>query len=86
MIWNPWKALRAAEQEIARLREIVASDDARLDKILNERDEVRSAEREVRLRATLAETRIKQLEAELAKGHFRNPKTGRLGRKGERFK
>lgn len=85
MIWNPWKALRAAEQEILRLKNLLALDNDRIDGLQRERDEVRTAERECRLRATLAETRIKQLEAELAKGHFRNPKTGRLGRKGERF-
>ena len=79
MIWNPWKALDAAEQETLRLRSLIA-----------ERDEVemnlRQELAEVRLRAKLAEAHIAKLNKELATGHFRNPKTGRLGRKGERFK
>ena len=41
---------------------------------------------EVRLRAKLAEAHVAEQNKELAQGHFRNPKTGRLGRKGERFK
>ncbi len=79
MIWNPWKAADAAEQEALRLRCIIA-----------ERDEVevnlRQELAEVRLRAKLAEAHVSKLNKELAQGHFRNPKTGRLGRKGERFK
>lgn len=79
MIWNPWKALRAAEQEITRLRNLVAERDEENDTRLRELAEVR-------LRAKLAEAHVSKLNKELAQGHFRNPKTGRLGRKGERFK
>lgn len=79
MIWNPWKALDAAEQEITRLRNLVAERDEENDTRLRELAEVR-------LRAKLAEAHVSKLNKELAQGHFRNPKTGRLGRKGERFK
>lgn len=79
MIWNPWKALGAAEQEIARLRNIIAERDEENDARLREISEVR-------LRAKLAEAHIAKLNKDLAEGHFRNPKTGRLGPKGERFK
>jgi len=33
----------------------------------------------------VADARITNLKALIAEGHFRNPKTGRLGRKGETF-
>jgi len=79
MIWNPWKALAAAEQEIARLRNLIAERDEENDSRLREIGEVR-------LRAKLAEAHVAKLTKDLAEGHFRNPKTGRLGRKGERFK
>lgn len=41
--------------------------------------------REARLRAGIAKVDVMKLEAALREAHFRNPKTGRLGRKGERF-
>lgn len=79
MIWNPWKALSAAQQEVTRLRGVIA-----------ERDEaeaqLESKSSEMQLRVKIAETTISNLLKEIARGHFRNPKTGRLGRKGERFK
>ncbi len=79
MIWNPWKALAAAEKEIARLRNLIAERDEENDTRLREISEAR-------LRAKLAEAHVAKLNKDLAEGHFRNPKTGRLGRKGERFK
>lgn len=85
MIWNPWKALRAAEQEVTRLRDALAEENIRYDRLEAECNETRRAERELRLRASLADVRIRQLEAEAAGAHFRNPKNGRIGRKGERF-
>ena len=85
MIWNPWKALRAAEQEVTRLRDALADENIRYDRLEAECNETRRAERELRLRASLADVRIRQLEAEAANAHFRNPKNGRIGRKGERF-
>lgn len=85
MIWNPWKALRAAEQEVYRLRNLLAEENVKYDRLQEECNDVRRAERELRLRASLADDRIKRLEAEMSGAHFRNPKNGRIGRKGERF-
>jgi hypothetical protein len=42
--------------------------------------------KEAELRSRILKTEIERLEAVLKTGHFRNPKTGRLGRKGDRFK
>lgn len=79
MFWNPWKEAREAQQEVARLRNLIA-----------ERDEVevnlRQELGEVRLRAKLAEAYVAKLIDETKQAHFRNPKTGRIGKKGERFK
>lgn len=79
MIWNPWKAAREAQQEIARLRNLLAERD-------EENNQRHREIAEVRLRVKMAEAALDIQRAELAKGHFRNPATGRLGRKGERFK
>ena len=79
MIWNPWKLLRQCEAEINRLRNVIAARDAI-------EDDLRRELGEVRLRAKLAEAHVAKLTKDLTQGHFRNPKTGRLGRKGERFK
>ena len=77
-IWNPWKAARVAEEEVVRLRGILA-----------ERDEIESNLRrtigELELRFRLADASRKELLVAVTKAHFRNPKTGRIGRKGERF-
>jgi hypothetical protein len=42
--------------------------------------------KEAELRSRILKIEIERLEAVLKTGHFRNPKTGRLGRKGDRFK
>lgn len=77
-IINPWGALRDARERMRLLS-----------------DEATSAYWEASaLRSQLAEAErqrgdyyswVHELQGQLAEGHFRNPKTGRLGRKGERF-
>ena len=79
MIWNPWKAAREAQEEVTRLRNLLALSDDTIEQFQREIAEVR-------LRAKLAEAHVAKLTKDLTQGHFRNPKTGRLGRKGERFK
>jgi hypothetical protein len=81
-IINPWGALR-------RAREIIS--DYESERLLFE-----TALRHARHRAAMDEkahalkthnlkAEIKRLEKIIADGHYRNPKTGRLGRKGEMF-
>ena len=77
-IINPWGALRRLHQRYADL----CSELRRAELKLSETD--REA-REARLKASLAKVHISTLEAALKQAHFRNPKTGRMGRKGERF-
>ena len=79
MILNPWKAAKEAEQEVTRLRNLVAERDEENSQRLRETSEAR-------LRAKLAEAHVAKLTKDLAEGHFRDPKTGRIGRKGVRFK
>lgn len=83
MIWNPWKALREAEQEVSRLRNIIVERDEELTQ-LQQRSQ--TDKKEFDLRALILRAEIDKLNALLSQGHFRNPKTGRIGRKGERFK
>ena len=42
--------------------------------------------KQAELRSGVLKIEIERLEAVIKTGHFRNPKTGRLGRKGDRFK
>jgi hypothetical protein len=81
-IINPWGALRAARRIIADLE--------------SERSGYFTSQREARAFAALNEkahalvvhnlkAEIKRLEKIIADGHYRNPKTGRLGRRGEVF-
>ena len=74
IIW-PWTAnrvVKAYSTEADRLHEM----NSKLEKKLKEAE----------LRSRILKTEIERLEAVLKTGHFRNPKTGRLGRKGDRFK
>jgi hypothetical protein len=42
--------------------------------------------KQAELHSRVLKIEIERLEAVIKTGHFRNPKTGRLGRKGDRFK
>ena len=81
-IINPWGALRAARKAIDGYERAlataasVASETARmLD--LDSRVSTRKIQK--------LEDEIKRLEKIIADGHYRNPETGRLGRRGEVF-
>ena len=74
IIW-PWTARRvvkAYRAEADYLHEMNSKLELRL--------------REVELRSRIFKTEIERLEDVIKDGHVRNPTTGRLGRKGERFK
>lgn len=83
MIWNPWKAAKQAEQEVTRLRDIIAERD---EELTQEQHRRQTDRKEFDLRQRILKAEIDRLTSLLKDGHFRNPKTGRLGRKGERFK
>lgn len=71
-IINPWGALRRAKARIADLEEDATIWRSELDGMDILHQENRGC--------------IKRLTAQIAQGHFRNPKTGRLGRKGVTYK
>jgi hypothetical protein len=79
MTLNPWKALREAQAELTKAR-------ASADLAQNEARLARTALQEAQLRTKLADAHIINMKKQLDQAHFRNPKTGRIGRKGERFK
>lgn len=82
MIWNPWKALVEARKEIDRLRNILVERDEELSASHRARvDEIR----EFKLRDRLLYDAINRLEVKIKSAHFRDPKTGRIGRKGVTF-
>jgi len=51
---------------------------------MNSRLEIKLKEHALHQR--ILRTELERLQDLLKKAHFRNPKTGRMGRKGERFK
>lgn len=75
---NPWGALRRLNKRYVDLCGELRIAERQIKELDKEA-------REARLKASLAKIHITKLEAELKEAHFRNPKTGRLGHKGERF-
>lgn len=68
---NPWGALRRARRLIAEL-------------LVDIGDLEQNEENDYLAYVSIAQ-RLDHVEAKIAQGHFRNPKTGRIGRKGEMF-
>lgn len=71
-IINPWDALRHAKARIADL-------EADIEHLEEEADEDYLIYKN-------AAQHLERIETLIAEGHFRNPKTGRLGRKGVVYK
>lgn len=81
-IINPWGALRR-ERETAWAEHARIYSDWVACKELRKLD---SKHLDTALAKGLRQSiEIKQLRAKIATGHFRNPKTGRLGKRGETF-
>lgn len=81
-IINPWSALKQARVAVADYEsERVLSRKAHRD--LRGRAEIDAKAHDLQVKNLEAE--INRLEQVIAGGHYRNPQTGRLGRKGERF-
>lgn len=70
-IFFPWKRISELEQDLAAEREKVEALQRELD--LQKVNKAKSV------------LIISNLRATIAKGHYRNPETGRLGRKGQLF-
>lgn len=81
-IINPWGALKRARVAIAdyeaeRSGYFTSQRDARALAAVNEKAQA--------LAVHNLKAEIKRLEKIIADGHYRNPETGRLGRRGEVF-
>jgi hypothetical protein len=74
IIW-PWAARKAIEAYKLEADRLYA---------MNSRLELKLKEHALHQR--ILRTELERLQDLLKQAHFRNPKTGRLGRKGERFK
>lgn len=81
-IINPWGALRAARRIIADLK--VAYALAHIE-LRGARERAATDEKAHALVVHNLKAEIKRLEKIIADGHYRNPETGRLGRRGEVF-
>ena len=88
-IINPWGALAAARKDIAKHAEDAAYYERELSlshkAIRDVHHSAATDEKAHALKAHNLKAEIKRLEKIIAGGHYRNPKTGRLGRKGEMF-
>lgn len=73
IIW-PWAAREAAEAHKADISHLLA---------LNTRLEAELKEANVRV--TVAKSDVNKLIAALSQAHFRDPKTGRIGKRGQRL-
>jgi hypothetical protein len=81
-IINPWGALRAARKAIngyERALHTAASVNTETARMLDLDSRVSTR------KIQNLEAEIKRLEKIIAEGHYRNPKTGRIGRRGEVF-
>ena len=74
IIW-PWAARKAIEAYKLEADRLYA---------MNSRLELKLKEHALHQR--ILRTELERLQDLLKQAHFRNPKTGRMGRKGERFK
>lgn len=88
-IVNPWAALRRERREhMVVVDNLIAS--SRMDRdalrMSQQRFDAHDAQlRDAKNSLLAARIRNETLAKQLANAHFRNPKTGRLGRKGETF-
>ena len=88
-IINPWGALRAARKDVAAREADVAYYERELSmshKAIRDMHHSAAADEKAHaLKTHNLKAEIKRLEKIIAEGHYRNPETGRLGRRGEVF-
>lgn len=84
-IFNPWGALRRARADLVEAGDRIEWEHSQMRAARSEAHTLRSfSERDKETIATL-KRQLSTAEALIRQGHFRNPATGRLGRRGERF-
>jgi gluconate kinase len=81
-IINPWGALKKARRDAEYNKDVSLVFSEEVERIAEARD-IDAKAHALKVKNLRAE--IRRLEEVLASGHYRNPETGRLGRKGEMF-
>ncbi len=88
-IINPWGALKGARRTLAAREADVAYYEKELSmahKAIRDTHHSAAADEKANaLQVHNLKAEIKRLEKIISDGHYRNPKTGRLGRRGEVF-
>jgi len=79
-ILNPWGALREARWTVDRQAREIEALYVKLGEAETRASEAATSELVIRV----LRSKLERLEDTLKQAHFRDPKTGRLGRKGER--
>jgi hypothetical protein len=81
-IINPWGALKTARRDAEYNKDVSRVFSEEVERVAEARDIDAKAHA---LKVKNLKAAIRRLEEVIASGHYRNPETGRLGRKGERF-
>lgn len=84
-IFWPWGQLIDLEREAAEAEQQAEKAKAEAKRVGRALKEVLGELAAAKRGLQLGDFQIAKLEAQIKQGHFRNPKTGRLGRKGETF-
>jgi hypothetical protein len=81
-IINPWGALKQARRDAEYNKDVSRVFSEEVERVAEARD-IDAKAHALKVKNLRAE--IRRLEEVIASGHYRNPETGRLGRKGEMF-
>lgn len=84
LIW-PWGALAELRGVVAAQRHGIALRDDELQKLYEDAKQAHRDLNEARLRLCNAQIEMNRLSSIVARGYFRNPANGNLGRKGQVF-
>lgn len=84
-ILNPWGALRRARADLLEARGDLAKERVAVERLAQKLTDANNRADNHSLTALARANELARMEKLLKEAHFRNPKTGRLGHKGERF-
>lgn len=84
-VLNPWRELRHARAACEWLRAELDRERAATARLAERVSEANNRADQHSLTALARANELTRLHMLLRNAHFRNPKTGRLGRRGERF-
>lgn len=82
---NPWGELRHARKACEWLRHELDRERAATERLAERVTEANNRADQHSLTALARSNELTRLHMLIRNAHFRNPKTGRIGRKGERF-